>query len=188
MMSEYHQDREESQSQFKKTTWRPKRPKMLQTGRPALHRALGWEWKPKADRVCESQDIDYSLWSTLSLKWALLFTRQPNQRNTVHLYSVVYTAFQSWQSCWRISDINVRLVRGEVLLGSVPLPSAVKQMCGQMPWTDGQSRFESMQPVAKESVTWPRAGWPDTHKTPRNQVSSSGSPILRVCGDMFTSS
>lgn len=54
---------------------------------------------------------------------------------------------------WRIIDINARAFRGELLLGSVPLPSTVKQMCGQMPRADGQSRFEPMQPVANALVT-----------------------------------
>lgn len=82
-----------------------------------------------------------------------------------------------------ISDVNAKVVRGEVLLGSVPWPSPVKQMCRQMPRADGQLRFEPRQPVANALVTWPQAGWSDMTKTPRNQLSGSRSQMLRVVKD-----
>lgn len=89
--------------------------------------------------------------------------------------------------CWRISmlDINARAVRGEALLGSVPWPSTVKQMWGQMRGADGQPRLESLQPVGPSQPHNHRTGWSDRHNTHWEAISlvwETISQMLRMGG------
>ena len=77
-------------------------------------------------------------------------------------------------TCWAICQgwisilyMNARVVRGEALLGSVPWPSTLKQMWGQMPGPDGQPRLESPQPVGPSQPHNHRTGWSDRHSTQR---------------------